>query len=125
MALLVIGVLLLLAKLAGLSPFADWSWWVVAVPFIGAAAWWTFIDMSGITARRVADKLDERKEQRRVKAMEALGLTTTRQRQVSRAHRDADKLAAMPRRPLPDAPSPGPKDPSDSGSSADRRDPKI
>jgi small Trp-rich protein len=123
MALLVIGVLLLLAKLAGLSPFVDWSWWVVAAPFIGAALWWTFIDMSGITARRVADKLDERKEQRRVKAMEALGLNTKRQRQVSRAHRDANKLAAMPRRPLPDAPPAAPDGAPEP--TPERRDPRI
>jgi small Trp-rich protein len=119
MALLAVGVLLLLAKLFGLAPFADWSWWVVGAPFAGAAAWWTFVDMSGITARRVAAKMEDRQEQRRIKAMEALGLNTaSRRRRAGAAARRPEPPrppvaeASSPSRPEPDPPPP-------------RRDPRI
>jgi small Trp-rich protein len=117
MALLVIGLLLLVAKLAGLSPFGGWSWWVVAVPFIGAAVWWVFVDASGITARRVAAKMEARKEDRRLKAMEALGLDTSRQRRGAGAARPRPQ--PMPERPAQAATTAEPP------ATPPRRDPRL
>jgi len=85
---LIVGVLLLVAKLAELGPFGDWSWWIVLAPFAIAAAWWQFADSSGLTKRREIDKLARRQQERRAKAMEALGLDAQRDRQVRKA-RDA------------------------------------
>ena len=88
MVALIVGVLLLVAKLAGFAPFGDWSWWVVLAPFAIAAAWWQFADASGLTKRREIDKLERRKQERREKAMAALGLDSHRDRQLRKA-RDA------------------------------------
>ena len=97
MPLVVIGVLLLLAKVAGFGPFADWSWWIVAAPFIAAALWWQFADASGLTKKREMDKMEQRKAERRDRALEALGLRSKRGRQADRARQDqARKLADPP-----------------------------
>lgn len=82
MVLLVIGLLLLVAKIADFGPTAAWSWWIVAAPFIGAAVWWQFADASGLTRRREMKKLDERKEKRRDRSMQALGLGTRNDRKA-------------------------------------------
>ena len=85
MVALIVGVLLLVAKLAELGPVGEWSWWIVLAPFAVAAAWWQFSDSSGLTKRREIDKLERRKQERREKAMEALGLDSHRERQVRKA----------------------------------------
>lgn len=92
---LIVGVLLLVAKLAELGPFGDWSWWVVLAPFAIAALWWQFADSSGLTKRREIDKLERRKQERRAKAMEALGLDSHRDRQVRRAREAAQQRNEM------------------------------
>lgn len=89
MWLVIVGVLLLLAKLAELGPFGGWPWYVVLAPFVGAILWWQFADSSGWTQRRAIDKMERRKEERREKAMDALGLSRRRERQITRAQRDA------------------------------------
>ncbi|MDY0746095.1 TIGR04438 family Trp-rich protein [Paucibacter sp. R3-3] len=68
-----LGVLLILLKLLGIGPVAAWAWWWVLSPFAGAVLWWAWADASGYTKRREMDKMDERKEARRQKAMNALG----------------------------------------------------
>jgi small Trp-rich protein len=89
MPLVIVGVLLLLAKLAEFGPTAHWSWWIVLAPFAAAAAWWQFADSSGLTMRREMDKMEKRKLDRRDKAMEALGMDTRRNKQVTRARQDS------------------------------------
>ena len=73
MYLIVIGVLTLALKLAEVGPVGQWSWWVVLAPFGGAALWWAWADASGWSKRRAMDKLQERKDKRRLRNMEALG----------------------------------------------------
>lgn len=68
-----IGTLLVVLKLAGVAPVAGWSWFIVLIPFGLAVLWWAWADKSGLTQRQAMQRLDERKEQRRKKAMEALG----------------------------------------------------
>jgi small Trp-rich protein len=92
--MLIVGVLLLAAKIAGFGPFADWSWWIVLAPFAAAVAWWQFADSSGLTQRRVMDKMEKRKEQRRERALEALGLDTRHQRQATQSREDKARRAS-------------------------------
>ena len=74
MYLVVLGVLLLVLKVAAVGPVAGWSYWVVLAPFGGAVAWWTYADMSGRTQREAMDKMDARKDARRRKNLDALGI---------------------------------------------------
>jgi len=73
MALVVIGLILLLLKLAGASAVAGWSWFIVLAPFPLAIAWWGLSDMTGRTARKAMEREDQRKEKRRQEAMSKLG----------------------------------------------------
>ncbi len=88
MPLVIVGVLLLLAKVAEFGPFATWSWWIVLAPFGMAILWWQFADSSGWTQRQVMNKMERRKQERREKAMDALGLTRRREKLVTRSQRD-------------------------------------
>lgn len=85
MPLVIIGVLLAAAKVAGVGPVADWAWWWVLLPFGGAAVWWAVADATGVTQRRAMRKMDERKAQRRERAMAELGLDTRRQDQARKS----------------------------------------
>ena len=89
MVMIVIGLLLLVAKLADFGPTAGWPWWAVAAPFGAAVLWWQFADSTGLTQRREMQKMDERKAKRRDRALEALGLGTRRPGQVKRAPEEA------------------------------------
>lgn len=74
MPLVIIGVLLIALKLAGVGFLADLSWWWLAAPFGLAVLWWEFADSSGLTKRRAMDKMEKRKADRRDRQLEALGL---------------------------------------------------
>jgi small Trp-rich protein len=84
----VIGLLLVLAKYFEFGPFADWSWWVILSPFLVAFLWWQFADSSGWTKQREIDRIEQKKQERREKALDALGIDRNRDRQVRKA-RDA------------------------------------
>jgi small Trp-rich protein len=107
MAFLIVGVLLLVMKIAEFGPVAELGWLWVLLPFGLAVVWWAFADSTGLTQRRAMDKMDQRKQQRRERDMAALGLDVRRERRV-RVLKDAARKAAAP----PPADSP-------------RRDPKI
>jgi len=74
MILVIVGVVLLGLKLAGLGPVADWPWWAVGAPFAGAVAWWLFADASGLTQRLAIARFEARRSLRRRRTMEMLGL---------------------------------------------------
>ena len=80
MYLVVLGVCLLVMKLGGWGLVADWPWWGVLAPFGGAMLWWWYADSSGLTKRREMDKMDKRKEDRRRKNLDALGLNPKKRR---------------------------------------------
>ena len=107
MPMLVIGILLVVAKLAEFGPFARWSWWIMLIPFALAAVWWEFADASGLTKRREMDKMDAKKISRRDKALEALGLNTRRQKMATKAS-EAKARAASADPTHTDAPPPQP-----------------
>ena len=91
MPMVIVGVLLLAAKMAEWGPFATWSWWIILAPFAIAALWWQFADSSGWTKRREMNKMEQRKVDRREKQMEALGMG----RRLSKAATQAQKAKAV------------------------------
>lgn len=91
MYLVLVGVLLVVLKFADVSPVAEWSWLWVLAPFAGAALWWAYSDMTGLTSRREMDKIEDKKETRRRNAFAALGLD------YRRAGRDKTKTEAFRR----------------------------
>jgi small Trp-rich protein len=74
MWLVVLGVLAVVLKLAGISFFAGLSWWWVLAPFALAAVWWQVADSTGITQRAAMRRTAEKAVKRRQAQMEALGL---------------------------------------------------
>jgi small Trp-rich protein len=79
----VVGCVLLTMKLTEFGFAAEWSWLWILAPFGLAVAWWAFVDATGITKRREMDKLEERKQDRRRRQMDALGLNWRRDRRVA------------------------------------------
>lgn len=97
MGFLLIGLVLLALKLAEIGPVANWSWLWILMPFGMAVLWWAFSDSIGLTRRREMRKMDERKAERRNRALEALGIDTRRERQVRKAREAARKAAPPPK----------------------------
>jgi small Trp-rich protein len=80
MFFIIIGVLLLVLRFAGVSPMADWNLelfgdlWKLVLPFILALVWWAWADASGLTKRREMEKDEQRKTERRARNIDNLGL---------------------------------------------------
>ena len=89
MYLVVLGVLLLLMKIADVGPVGAWSWLAVLSPFAGAVIWWAFADASGWTKRREVDKMEEKKRQRRIDALDKLGMDAKGRRGRSESAKQA------------------------------------
>lgn len=120
MPMVIIGVLLLVAKMAEFGPMAAWPWWIILAPFGVAILWWHFADTSGWTQRRAMDKMERRKIERRDKAMEALGLDRRREKQIIRATRDKARLASADPTQAEHAPPPPP-----AAEAPPRREPRL
>ena len=73
-----LGVLLLVLNFAGVGAVGRLVWWadawIMLGPFVLAAIWWFIADSTGRTQRKAMDKMDAKKEARRVQQMESLGL---------------------------------------------------
>ncbi|MFO0299633.1 MAG: TIGR04438 family Trp-rich protein [Pseudomonadota bacterium] len=93
----VLGLLLVLAKVTDFGPFGSWSWWIILAPFLAAVIWWQFSDAMGITKRREIERLEDRKRQRRAKALEALGVDPQRDRQIRKAREAAERRNQLQR----------------------------
>ena len=74
MWLVIVGVLLLVLKMAGVGLVASWSWWWVAVPFALAVVYWQLADSVGWTQRAATRRADARVQRRREEWLDALGL---------------------------------------------------
>ncbi len=74
MPLVLLGVLLIAMKLLEIGPPANWSWWLVLLPFPAAIAWWTWADKSGYTKRQAMKAMDEKAAARRRQAFSNLGI---------------------------------------------------
>ncbi|MFM2067521.1 MAG: hypothetical protein RLZZ584_2430 [Pseudomonadota bacterium] len=73
MAFVVLGVVLLLLRALELWPVADLSWWWVIAPFVAALVWWAIKDSTGWTEKEQMRLIEEKKAERRRRALEALG----------------------------------------------------
>jgi small Trp-rich protein len=73
MYFVVLGVLLMVLKLARVGPVGDWAWWLVLAPFALALVWWAWADATGYTKRRAVRAMDAKRDARRQQQMEALG----------------------------------------------------
>ena len=78
MAFVIVGVLLIVMKLAAFGPAAELGWGWILLPFGLAVAWWGFADASGLTQRRAMKKMDDRKEERRQRQVKNLGMDVGR-----------------------------------------------
>ncbi|MFZ2653205.1 MAG: TIGR04438 family Trp-rich protein [Burkholderiaceae bacterium] len=80
------GVVLVVLNLLGVGPIGEWTWnltgdlWKFVLPFAFALGWWAWSDSSGLTKRREMERMDARKELRREKNMDALGLNSRARR---------------------------------------------
>lgn len=72
MYLLILALLLLGLKLAGVESVAHWSWWWVLSPFALAALWWLWSDLSGRTTRMAMKADEQRKAERLAEAKKRL-----------------------------------------------------
>jgi small Trp-rich protein len=124
----IIGVALLVLHFAGIGPPAQWNFeifgdlWKFALPFVAAVLWWSFADSIGLTQRREMRKMDERKADRREKALEALGIDARRDRKA-RAAREAAKRQAAEAPPPPAAAAV--KDPTMVDDAEPRKEPRL
>ena len=90
MLFVIIGVVLILLNLAGVGVFGNWNWqlfgdlWKFALPFLLAAAWWAWSDLSGLNKKREMDRMDKRKADRRQENLAALGMDTRARRKAQR-----------------------------------------
>jgi small Trp-rich protein len=79
----VIGVVLALLKLLDIA-LLDTSWLWVLSPFVLAALWWAWADMSGFTKRKAMEKMAEKQAERRRAHLEHLGMDARGRRQAPR-----------------------------------------
>ena len=72
MYLLGLGLVLMVLKFLEWGPVAQWSWWLVLIPFALAVVWWTWADASGYTKRQAMAQDDKRRDERRIRTKNAL-----------------------------------------------------
>ncbi len=97
MLFVLLGVALVIMKLLEFGAPAVWPWWWVLSPFALAVVWWAWADMSGYTKRREMDKMEEKKTERRKKALSALGLDY---RAFDKQKKTAEKFKASRQREI-------------------------
>lgn len=72
MYFLLLGVAMVVLKYLGVSPFLDWPWWVVLVPFGLALAWWSWADSSGYTKRKQMERENRKNKERLERRKDAI-----------------------------------------------------
>ncbi|OUL98704.1 TIGR04438 family Trp-rich protein [Variovorax sp. JS1663] len=75
---LFLGLITVALKYFEVGFVAQWSWWVVLIPFALAIAWWAWADASGYTKRKVVERENERRQARIDRQRSQLGLLTSR-----------------------------------------------
>lgn len=75
---LLLGLLAVALKYFEVGFVAQWSWWVVLIPFGLAMAWWAWADASGYTKRKVVERENERRQARIDRQRSQMGLLTSR-----------------------------------------------
>ena len=90
MLFVAVGVVIIALNLAGIGPFGAWNWeffgdlWKFCVPFLLAAIWWVWSDVSGLNKRREMSRMEDRKQDRRKENLAALGMDPKARRKVAR-----------------------------------------
>ena len=86
MLFVIVGVVLIVCNLMGWGPMAHWTWaivnpddswgdlWKFVLPFVLALAWWFWSDVSGWTKKKEMLRDAERKQDRRDRNIDAMGL---------------------------------------------------
>jgi small Trp-rich protein len=87
MLFLILGLLGVLLKYFEVGPVAQWSWWLVLVPFPLAMAWWAWADWSGYTKRKVVEREEERKQERIDRQRSQMGMLSSRSNRRRRGQR--------------------------------------
>jgi small Trp-rich protein len=93
MLFVLIGVALIALNLAGVGVFGTWNWqvfgdlWKFALPFVFAALWWIWSDVSGLNKRREMARMEKKKEDRRKENLAALGMDTRARRKAQKQQR--------------------------------------
>jgi small Trp-rich protein len=75
---LFLGLIAVALKYFEVGFVAQWSWWVVLIPFALAVAWWAWADASGYTKRKVVERENARRQARIDRQRSQLGLLTSR-----------------------------------------------
>lgn len=75
-----LALILLLLKFFEIGPVAQWSWWIIVIPFALTAAWWTWADASGYTRRKAIERENQRKADRVQRQREKMGLPGKRRK---------------------------------------------
>ena len=81
---LMLGVLGAILKYLEIGPVAQWSWWVVLIPFALALAWWAWADWSGYTKRKIIERENVRKQARIDRQRSNLGLLSSKSNRAKR-----------------------------------------
>lgn len=81
---LMLGVLGVILKYLEIGPVAQWSWWVVLIPFALALAWWAWADWSGYTKRKIIERENARKQARIDRQRSNLGLLSSKSNRAKR-----------------------------------------
>ena len=83
---LLLGVVIILLNLAGIGPIGNWTWnltgdlWKFCVPFAFAVVWWAWADATGYNKRREMEKMDAKRQERRERNLEVLGMDSRARR---------------------------------------------
>jgi small Trp-rich protein len=75
---LVLGLAGVALKYFEIGMVAEWSWWLVLLPFAMAAAWWAWADWSGYTKRKVVEREEKRKQTRIDRQRSNMGLPSSK-----------------------------------------------
>ena len=65
MAFVIVGILLVILKLAELGPFAKLSWWWVALPFVLVVIWWeVIVPMFALDKKKEHEEFERERKKR-------------------------------------------------------------
>lgn len=91
MYFVLLGVIVIVLHLAGIGPMANWTWaisgdlWKFCAPFGLAAVWWAWADATGYNKRREMEKMEAKRQGRRERNLEALGMDNRARRKKHKA----------------------------------------
>lgn len=73
MAFVFLALLYLLLKYLDVSWLSSYSTWWVLLPLALAMVWWNLADQYGYTQKKAMERMDQKREARRLRQLEAMG----------------------------------------------------